>query len=276
MEADAYFAMGKSHVVCQDYAAVGTRPQGGAIVALSDGCSSSPHTDFGSRFLVHAALQSPWLKPADIARLGEVAGMASDAAEALGLPRQCLDATLLVAEVFGGNNDHLTISAFGDGVIDIEFKSGNRETYSIEFEREAPAYPSYVLNNADLDLYLDKYGTRKVETTLLSSNLSRITKTETSKVTWEQYGFRVVALWSKVRRVTLCSDGVRSFRRQTPAGGFESVPLSEVMAEVTAIKSPSGAFMVRRMRRYLYDFCPKNGLQHDDDVAVASILNTDP
>ena len=52
MNADAYFTIGKEHVqkdpfVCQDYAAV----VGPGRVVLSDGCSSSRHTDFGARLL---------------------------------------------------------------------------------------------------------------------------------------------------------------------------------------------------------------------------------
>ncbi len=40
MRADAYFAIGKTHLVCQDYARV-TAPSEPVLAAVSDGCSGS-------------------------------------------------------------------------------------------------------------------------------------------------------------------------------------------------------------------------------------------
>lgn len=265
MEVDAYFALGKSHTVCQDYAGVqGTGM--GVRVAVSDGCSSSPDTDFGARFLVKATLGS---LAYSLPHPKFVASQAADAANVLGLPSNCLDATLLVAEV---QEDVLNVVAYGDGVIDVLFKDWTRKTYSIEFQNEAPAYPSYFLRPEDLKTYLTQYGTRKIT---IDNSEKDLLQLDMSKVTRDVYGFNLSVPWKDVRRVTLCSDGVRSFRKLTPPGTFESVTLQEVLTEVNNIKSTAGAFMVRRMRRFLYDFCPKNGWFHDDDVAVATILNTD-
>ena len=51
---DCAFRMGRTHLVCQDYAAVaaGEFP----CVLLADGCSWSPDTDMGARLLVRSAL----------------------------------------------------------------------------------------------------------------------------------------------------------------------------------------------------------------------------
>lgn len=265
MEADAYFALGKAHTVCQDYA--GVQKDGvGVRIAVSDGCSSSPDTDFGSRFLVKTLLGSPSFSldyPEFLAR------MAYKAVSSLGLPSSSLDATLLVAEIRGAN---LNVMAYGDGVIDVEFKSGVRQTYSIEFSNEAPAYLSYFLRQNDLDTYFARYGNRKVTIDDSETDLPRVL---TSKVSKGEYGFSLTFPWDRVGRVTLCSDGVRSFRKLVPPGTFESVSLDRVLTEVNSIKAPAGAFVVRRMRRFLYDYCPKQGWFHDDDVAVATILNTE-
>ena len=43
---DSYFKIGKTHLICQDYA---LHSEG--HISLSDGCSSSPNTDIGSRLL---------------------------------------------------------------------------------------------------------------------------------------------------------------------------------------------------------------------------------
>jgi len=268
--ADAYFALGKSHTVCQDYAGVATVPdsQGKTVMAaVSDGCSSSPDTDFGARFLVKTRLTGLY-PPTPTPRY--FMGAANMAARTLALGDHCLDATLLHAEVTG---DELTVVAYGDGVIDLEFKNGDRSTYSIEFSNEAPAYLSYWLREDDLDMYLEKLGRRKVSIDVSFSGGSGYSKDIEERVTREAYGYVQKYPWRTVKRVTLCTDGVRSFRRVTALGATESVPLLDVLDEVTAIKSPAGAFMVRRMRRFLYDFCPKNGWYHDDDVGVATILN---
>ena len=54
MTADAYFAIGRTHDVCQDYAlASDDVPKTWALV--SDGCSSSPASDIGARLLGRAA-----------------------------------------------------------------------------------------------------------------------------------------------------------------------------------------------------------------------------
>jgi hypothetical protein len=274
MEADAYFAMGKSHTVCQDYAGVrGTEV--GVRVAVSDGCSSSPDTDFGSRFLVKATLSHLSFTPPGFPLIVSphlVSALANEGAEAVGLPTSCLDATLLLAEAHG---DDLDVVVYGDGVIDIEFKNGDRSTYSIEFEREAPAYPSYFLRPDDMALYLEKYGRRTVTVNVTPTDRAPFTNVVEGRATREDYGFKQRFPWDTVRRVTLCSDGVRSFRKVVSPGVFQSVPLADVLAQVTSIHSTAGQFMVRRMRRFLYDFCPKNGWFHEDDVGVATILNTD-
>lgn len=269
MNADAYFSMGKSHTVCQDYA--GVRETGmGFRAAVSDGCSSNPDTDFGSRFLVKATLNSQAFSLPTAPAIARWAyqGLGPDG---LGLPPSCMAATLLVAEVYG---EELRVAMFGDGVLDIEFKNGDRSLYSVEFDGELPAYPSYFLNENDLNLYLEKYGDRTVTVDVTPTDRPPYTNVIKEKVTREGFGYTQTFPWHTVRRATLCSDGVRSFRRVVSPGVFESVPLAQVMAEVNNIHSTAGQFMVRRMRRFLYDFCPKNGWFHDDDVAVATILNT--
>jgi hypothetical protein len=54
MNANHYFSIGKDHAICQDYAISKLINNGGCAI-LSDGCSSSPSTDIGSRLLAMAA-----------------------------------------------------------------------------------------------------------------------------------------------------------------------------------------------------------------------------
>ncbi len=51
MSSDSFFTIGKSHDICEDYACNGVFNDEIAYVIVCDGCSSSTHTDFGSRIL---------------------------------------------------------------------------------------------------------------------------------------------------------------------------------------------------------------------------------
>ena len=96
MNADHHFWMGKTHNVCEDYAMSGT--SGGVSYAIvSDGCSSSPDTDFGARILARAALKHIYQAWSLEKYSDSVINTARSGALSLGLPQRALDATLLVA-----------------------------------------------------------------------------------------------------------------------------------------------------------------------------------
>lgn len=112
MSTDKFFTIGKTHNVCQDYALSGEH-NGISYAIVSDGCSSSPDTDFGARFLAKSCEQQ-------ILRGHNFNGEriiyeASGIARQIGLPETCLDATLICA--IKDNNDAIKIYMHGDGVI---------------------------------------------------------------------------------------------------------------------------------------------------------------
>ena len=91
---DSIFKIGKTHTVCQDYAIhkqsenVSFKQEN--IIALSDGCSGAPDTDFGSRFLVKTFVDYSIGNRANYHKI-------IDCAEILNLDLYCLSATLLMA-----------------------------------------------------------------------------------------------------------------------------------------------------------------------------------
>jgi hypothetical protein len=260
LQADSYFALGKTHTVCQDYAAI-QQEVGGVALAVSDGCSSSEDTDFGSRFMVRSAFNTSY---PDFS-IQRTLKTATEAYRALGLRSRCLDATLLFARVSEGL---LRVQAFGDGVVFVRFKDGNSMTWDISFGSGAPAYPSYLLDQGRLQAYLE---TEKKRSTIVhhSGGLT-LYSDDLDPMNWSK---DLEFPLEEVQTVMLCSDGMSSFRRMTDKGALEPVPLHEVMAQVTSVKTANGEFMVRRMRKFLYDFCPKNQWIHDDDVSVAALVN---
>lgn len=252
INADAHFATGHSHLVCQDYAAVLRLSEDCWRAVVSDGCSGSPHTDFGSRILARLALasQDPH------SHVGLLEG-AMGVVEVLGLPVECLDATLLTASL---DDSTVRLTAAGDGVMEVEY-----EDYSalmdMEFSGGAPMYLRY-LRPGDFERYVEQYGARLTLNGNKELPLSR-----------DNYALRFEGPREGLRRVSLYSDGVKSFRRPGAApGAWEAVPVAEVLAQINAVKVAKGAFLGRRMRKFLGDFCPRNNWVHDDDVSVATIL----
>lgn len=239
---DAYYAIGKSHAVCQDYAAV---VRGEAVVA--DGCSSSPHTDIGARIVVH--------------------GARGKNLQALGLPDTALDATRIGVQLAGGG---FRVVAWGDGIIVARRRDGSLQTHSIVYPSGAPFYENYLSDEARLERYKATFGMER-------------------QVTWESptghgvvYDARACAYeatfpLSDYDLVLVGSDGWLSGMR--PVGSatsrtFENVPLPEVVAELTAFKGMTGAFLQRRMRRMLENWA-KNGWFFYDDVSAAAIYVSD-
>jgi len=263
IQADAYFALGKTHTICQDYATVLQESDDVASIALSDGCSSSPHTDFGARFITRAAVTNP--APFS---LPEALQVASDARQSLALPLACLDATLLMASV---EKKMVTIRAFGDGVLVLQRKDGSSMTWELSSPGNAPPYPNYLLNEGRLKRYLTEHKFLDIATTMVADGKVETTRTQV-ELGVSNFGMNLSFPTDELSGVFLCSDGVQSFRRKTPEGTFVPVSLQEVLAQITAVKSCKGEFMVRRMRKFLYEFCPKNGWTHDDDVSVAALL----
>jgi hypothetical protein len=71
----------------------------------------------------------------------------------------------------------------------------------------------------------------------------------------------------------LFSDGVHSFystRRTETGRGVEAVPFDEVLRGLVSFKGSRGAFVERRVKRFLKD-CQASGRQHADDLAVAAL-----
>lgn len=272
MHSDAYFTIGKAHRVCQDYARAGTLPDGNAYAILSDGCSSSPDTDFGSRLLTLAAESS--LRKADALTWRELIQRA-EAQVVSPLPQECLDATLLMAVA---GPDGVGVKVAGDGLVVALRRDGSVEVFDIDFQG-APGYLSYILNPARWDNYTRLgYGTRTVTRThgvfqptgfVLTNNETTLEPTDLSTLVWgEQF------LKADYAAVFIFSDGAKSFQRETKLG-FETIPVLEVLPNLVNIKSATGSFVIRRCQNFKSKHCRDNKWHHDDDLAVASIWMDD-
>ena len=291
---DAAFSIGKTHAVCQDYALATSPPANENAdvmplhaVWLSDGCSSSPHTDMGARLLVHTmqtqtarfdpvfrAQNGSARRAALRAVIGEAVGTARQSAAGLGVPTAALDATLLglVCEAESGI---LHAFGWGDGALVLGFDNGFRTIYRVQFGAGYPFYPVY-----------ETHAGRKKSWEAVPSNARTITETrlrpdgivESERVLPQALGGETLAYLrvqtKGLRFAAVLSDGVESLQKRSAgetSATFDAVSPVEAVRELTAFKQFKGDFVQRRMQAFEKN-CAKWGWHHNDDVSVAALF----
>lgn len=275
MRADAFFAIGRAHTVCQDYARAGVIPgTNRAYAVVSDGCSSSPDTDFGSRFVTAAAIRSLPVGGNDF-DLGSVIWRAKEPTAGF-IPDSCLDATLLIA--FEHLDGKVHVVAVGDGVILARRRSGVVcEAWVIEMGG-VPGYLSYLL---DIQRFRDyvRTGYGKRVTTHYVNGVEEGQRTNQIAVsdgllpTVDNLFGELVFDPETYDLVMVLSDGVQSFRHMERG---EAVPVLSVTPHVMDIRVLAGEFLQRAHRFFLTKTCPKLGWQHTDDFGAAAIYIDPP
>lgn len=270
MRTDCFFAIGSSHTICQDYAIAN-----GPFIALSDGCSSSEHTDVGARLLSLAAQEETygWLAHESNDSGNWIIRRANSARNELGLSYESLDATLLMA--YATNENKIHIRAFGDGAIALRRKSGETETWSIDYEHETPAYLSYLIHEDRRRRYLQSGYGRQIITRYIDG-----VEVDCEHIDRDMHSFgRPFGFFfdpSLYDMVCLFSDGVRSFTQTADTGGIIAVGMHEVISHIMAIKNANGAFLTRRCKAFLNRHCIAARWRHHDDFSAAAIwLNDD-
>lgn len=301
---DSAFAIGYSHAVCEDYA---LHRWDEHVAILSDGCSSSPDTDWGARLLCRAALQEvqearqrdkvfqelqaePDPVPDSLKRffdleLVDIILKANEWRESLGLPSAVLDATLGLVRVTASQQIEVLLA--GDGVVAARRRDGTGLDYwVVDCSLNAPTYLSYLVKQArdgeDLDP-MERFqkmggGIRKVT----ACSPERLPTVEEDGV-WSRLGTdnqqkddveNLALSWTFSPEgydvVAVFSDGVESFMR--PDGPtFRPVPVEEVLAELMDFKQLTVGFAERRLQRFLRKTCVSRGWKHYDDLSIAAV-----
>lgn len=277
MTTDSYYAIGKSHLVCQDVARHGDGET--PFIIVCDGCSGSPQTELGAQILAQtiATEYAKWDRWVDFwrdqpiqARIRQIANAALweavSAVDRLHLHRLALDATLMLAH---RTVHDIVVAVWGDGAIMWRLKSGKRLLRTIEFKHSAPAYLNYQVDPARAAGY-----TQKTEDALRTistyedrgDGFGLIDSFDDTGMDPWSLGFSTDA----VDLVLLASDGLGSFQRRVDSH-FEAVPINEVADKAFGFKGMAGSFVARRMRRFLTVEAPALGWHHDDDLSVAAI-----
>ena len=277
--------IGKTHEICQDYSVAGWRKShaqrrnspvtaGEPYVIVSDGCSSSPDTDIGARLLVKAAerlICVPRRLPAgDVYKIHEKAAhLALAQAKLMRLKPQSVDATLLTIHLCAGE---FIVACYGDGVIALKSRTGQLDVYSISFSAGYPRYPGYAHQPERLRLFENNSGHIKEvthyrmlpeeENVVWQDSYTSEIKAETFTGQTEDYQFAAVL-----------TDGIHSFagaRQTETTKKVAPIHIGDVLKELLAFKNIHGAFVQRRLKRFLSD-CQQRDWQHHDDLAVGAV-----
>ncbi len=267
MNQDCFFSIGKTHRICQDYAMGGSK-NNLPFVVVSDGCSSSKLTDFGSRFLCKS-IEEMIYTDVDISSDGFLLlhNAYIKSRECLKeFPKECLDATLLMARVY--DNKSIRVFVTGDGVVAAKRRDGVIIAKSIQYKDNAPLYLSYHYDQERKNLLKETYDCTKIITNhFIGKGLSPITEISTNEM--EIYEFPI----SEFSHVSIMTDGVESFQRTINDGttkSSESVHLEEILPDLMSYKNDTGEFVQRRSQKFLKE-CTEYGIYHNDDFSIATI-----
>jgi hypothetical protein len=272
MNTDCAFTIGKTHAVCQDYAVAGG-PDGGYAI-LSDGCSSSPDTDIGSRLLVKSAerlLQTSELVCEEGVRVwhGRAAESALAHASFINLKQESLDATLMT---ISAGNGRFIVGCSGDGVVALKSRDGDLDVYSISFTAGYPRYPSYASQPDRLGGFerLENNIKEVTHYQMLSGpqGLVELRRYASSDSTELFTGYN-----DEYQFVAVFSDGIHSFVEVANTRTNKSVArvgLERLLPELLSFKGFAGAFVRRRLNRFL-EMCQAKNWRHQDDLSVGVV-----
>ncbi len=274
---DTFLTIGSQHSVCEDYVLSGTHQL--HYVILSDGCSSSPNTEMGSRILCYLARQyiryrfteNPDTFYLDYDEMGKwIIHNAEMTARQLGLPRTCLDATLMVSycnPIDYKSDPTVNILIYGDGFIVLVPKDGPVQICEVEFKPDnMPFYLSYYLDSTRLQAYHE----RKV------SKFYNATREDITKYYWSDeyaYDFKIKQRLkvNEYKAILLFSDGLKSFIKKDRTHR-EIIQISDVIAGLVSFKNIKGKFLQRRVSKELKSLA-ENDIVHYDDLSIGAYVN---
>jgi len=261
IQTDTFLKIGKTHQECEDYIISGDYPC--KYLILSDGCSSSKQTEMGARILCHLAKQylqyrqDDYRFPSlDYDEMGNwIIHNAELTVRQLGLTRNCLDATLIVAFE---HDRRIRIYMYGDGAVIVKNANGTIALMEVEFTQNAPFYLSYRINPEAMDLFH-----RMKQDLIIKSTFENIVENSYAYDYHTQFTYDL----DTFPRVLICSDGISSFIK-----GTEPEQTIEIAKEFLAYKSMKGEFLKRRMKRAIKVY-EANNIHHHDDLSVGAFID---
>lgn len=280
MNADAFFTIGSTHKVCQDYALAGKD-----YALLSDGCSSGGDTDFGSRLMCQAGKKYINSTTPRMFFDGTIL-KSSFYALNIDMNVDCLLATVMAVRVCPTSPVYEVLIA-GDGVIAAKHKTEGLFVATFDFESGAPYYLRYCLDTTARKRYCEQFGSWIKRTSFIIKPDGKEETGEYPEDRWEgekehkyedtgDFG-RFVHTFSmeEFEFVAVMSDGVKSFYQQKRTDTSvvnETIPLNKIVPELVGFKNFNGEFVQRRCIKAFAKF-REQGWHNADDVSVAVLTN---
>jgi hypothetical protein len=247
---DSHFSMGRTHLVCEDYARRGHSPF--PWVMISDGCSSSNDTDIGSRLLILAAQKylSQLNRLPDYDSFGkQVISHTLKIAHSLGVPDNALDATLLLAIAKGRT---IQIYVYGDGFIVLKNKQNDWRIIEFSFTQNAPFYLSYWIDESYRASYQKMLQTPKTLQIYDGKNSGLFSFDKAL-----QYQFSL----DEYPLIAITSDGLSKF---IDMNHYKPVSIQTLLPQLFDFPSLSGSFVKRRLPAVLSSLETRKILPFDD------------
>jgi len=252
MDVDCFLKIGMKHKICEDYIITGKIGYSDDhYIILSDGCSMSKHTDVGARLLVHEAKRALCSEHGFCLSTWENIIKAANyiAVALLGLPEECMDATLISAYT---RNEFIHVNVFGDGVVIAKHKDGSMTYYNIVYPSNAPYYLSYTLSNKRRVDYIKDFGKEKLVYKIgdgYNVCLDGAFDEHTS----------IIFRRDDIDTVMIASDGILSFGKD----------LGEIANDFTKFANSTGEYLKRRVSKAIKTYA-KDNINHYDDISIGS------
>lgn len=247
---DTFVRIGHKHTVCED-AVTSYKILDRNCGALSDGCSSSDNTSFGSQLVLSL-----------LPKYGAVRAYKQALAflESHDIPVGCIDATLITLNDRGQDR---RVTMYGDGVVYARSEEAEY-VYVHEYLFNAPGYLSYEARD-------------QVEEYLEHSNNAECTVScyvrDAGSDTWRlsetvRHGFEpwVTDFDDRFTVVAIASDGLTSFM---DANG-RPIDTVQTIDHLFHFKNTTGQYLQRRCQRFFGQEMVKLGWKHHDDVSIVS------
>lgn len=276
---DHIFFQGKTHRVCEDYADSGVLSEKKLPFAIiSDGCTRSVRTDFGSRILTQSAKchleERPDLPFTPESTFYQIGTQAKQIIRSLHLPDSSLDATLSLIQV---KKRQFVAQSMGDGFFFARDINGFWVIIQRQFSCEvpelgnAPSYLSYWLDAKKSKTYLSIPRFQTISYYQFNPEIGLVQKLQESVYPLDQEKDFLLCMDFPfhIYDILLCaSDGFESFCFK---GTSDPVPFEEIIPVLLDFKGTTGEFVQSRMQKMVNRDCLRKGWEFFDDLAIAGI-----
>lgn len=269
MQTDTFFSIGKTHKVCEDYAQTSLPTNPNNVFAISDGCSSSKDTDFGSRILLKLLCNVHTL-PLHQCLYDYIWNEAVKVVDSLMMSLGCLDATINFGYKTAVNGvEGIKVTTVGDGFIVAEHNDGGFEIVEVEYDKNAPYYLSYVFDKARKDNFMQLNQKKTVSVKVYDLNIKLVdsyVSTMENNVKVDEFS----TMWFPLnvyKSVSVFSDGLKTFAPNDQS--LPKLPFEKMVKELITFPVPKGEFVKRRGLSFLKKYKDYSFL---DDFSMATTV----